>query len=179
MASVTAFVDDVVLGSLPPVCAKTGAPSDGRAPVSATVGGPSVWAFLLVFLGPVGWLVLFIMALSGGGGETLHGWIPMTEAAFERVLARRRAVKVALVVSLAGVVAFVASIRVGLSPLPSLAVVIGGLVAAAAASFAADRGHVSLRLDGSRRWVAIDGVHPAFVTAVQEHQRWHRSAVQP
>jgi hypothetical protein len=176
---VAAFVDDVVLGSLPPVCAKTGAPSDGRAPASATVGGPSVWALLLVLLGPVGWLALLVMALLGGGGETLHGWIPMTEAAFERVLARRRAVKVALAVSVAGAVALVAGARVGLSPLPSLVVVIGGLVGAAFASFAADRAHVSLRLDGSRRWVAIDGVHPAFAAAVEEQQRRERSVSQP
>lgn len=44
---------------------------------------------------------------------------------------------------------------------------VGGFVAALAAERAVGRATVGVELDGSRRWVTLDGVHPGFVAAVR------------
>jgi hypothetical protein len=68
MAAVRVFVDDAVLGRFPPVCAKTGMPSDGRLAVTTTVGGSgrvsAPWLILLVLLGPIGWVALAVLAVA-------------------------------------------------------------------------------------------------------------------
>src|SRR4029450_2433849 len=62
MADVRVFVDDAVLGRLPDVCAKSGAPADGWLTVTETVGRSggiaTPWLLLLLILGPLGWLAL-------------------------------------------------------------------------------------------------------------------------
>lgn len=174
MASARAFVDDVVLGELPPVCAKTGAPADLRARVTAGVGGLSGWAFLLVFLGPLGWIVLVVLALSGSGRETVEGWVPMSEAAYEGVRARRRIIIVGLAVTALSLLALVVAGASSVSPLPALALLAAGVLAITVGAVLADRADVGVSLDGSRRWVTLDRVHPAFAAAVDEHQRRYR-----
>src|SRR5262245_36835692 len=67
MAWLTVFVDDAVCGRLPPVCAKTGRPSDGRLAVSHddVRGASSVstaWLLPLLLFPPIGWQILLLLA---------------------------------------------------------------------------------------------------------------------
>ena len=57
MSTVTLFVDDAVQGHVPMVCVVTGAPADGIHRVEQSVGPPA-WVFVLLLLGPIGWIAL-------------------------------------------------------------------------------------------------------------------------
>ena len=77
MAAVSAFVDDVVRGRLPLVCAKTGEPADLVIRMRQPVGsGLRSWAWLLVFFGPPGWLALLVVLMVAPAGEYLTVRIP-------------------------------------------------------------------------------------------------------
>lgn len=172
MAGVQVFVDDFVLGDLPMVCAKTGAPADGKAPASTSVGGVPGWAFLLIFLGPLGWIALALVAFTGPGSETVAGWIPMTEEAFERIIRARRMLRTAVGLAVLGLVlVLMGGSSLGLWSIPPLVLTVGAALATVAAAVASDRSRVSITLDGSRRWVTLGRVHPAFEAAVEADQR--------
>lgn len=63
MADVTVFVDTAVLGRLPPICVKEGSPTADRLTVQSHVSGGTGLgvAWLLVLLGPLGWLGLIVI----------------------------------------------------------------------------------------------------------------------
>ena len=65
MAAVTVFVDDAIRGDLPLVCAKTGEPTDLMIRMRQPVGGglPAA-AWLLLLLGPMGIIILVVLALG-------------------------------------------------------------------------------------------------------------------
>jgi hypothetical protein len=90
MASVSVFVDDAVLGRLPNVCAKTGTPADVRQRIDQARGGLGA-AWLLLLLGPIGWVVFLVVALTSRP-EILTVRLPMSTAVVEheRRLARVR-----------------------------------------------------------------------------------------
>src|SRR3712207_1749258 len=88
MARATVFVDDAVLGRLPAVCVRTGAPADGTIDLIHRVNRFSPWMWLLVLLGPLGWLGLVLAVLTGG--ETVSVRLPVSEAAFDEWRGRRR-----------------------------------------------------------------------------------------
>ena len=71
MSTVTVFVDDAVQGRLPMVGATDGAPAEGLHRIHTSIGGSSGWLWLLVFFGPIGWILL--IALSLGGSPRLMG----------------------------------------------------------------------------------------------------------
>ena len=94
MAVVTVFVDDAVCGRFPPVCAKTGQPSDGSLSLSHDVRGASsvstAWLLLLLLLGPIGWLMLLVLALANPRQtEWLTVQLPWSTEAMERLRAAR------------------------------------------------------------------------------------------
>ena len=163
MSRVTVFVDDVVQGHLPYVCAKTGAPADGLERIEKSMGGSGFW-ILLIFLGPLGWIALF--ALSFAGAKTLTVRLPMSFAAInhERMLRRVR-----MSAALATIAAVVGAILVKHQPGR------GGFVVLAASALAlAIVFHVRVQfalvdvdLDASGRWVTLRGVHANFVRAVE------------
>ncbi len=183
VGTVTVFVDDAVLGRLPSVCVYDGAPTADRLTVRTPVGaGPSRIgaAWLLVFLGPVGWLVLAILALTRSSGEVLSVTLPCSEQAHRRQVRTRRnetaglAVTVALVI--AEIVVFVS--RPMFAGLWALLVAVG-IFAALAVTFLAAlrlaRTEVRVSLDGSRRWVTIANAHATFVFAAWEQVRFQQA----
>ena len=163
MATTTVFVDDVVQGHLPYVCAKTGAPADGLERIEKSMGG-SWFSILLIFFGPIGWIVL--IALSVVGNKTLTVRIPMSSAAInhERMLRRVR-----MVAALGTIAAIAGAIAVDQQPGR------GGFVLLAAMAFAVtivfhvriQFALVDIDLDASGRWVTLRGVHPNFAEAVE------------
>ena len=62
MATVSVFVDDAVRGRLPHICVETGLPADGKLVVEQSRGGIG-FAWLLIFLGPIGWIALVVVAV--------------------------------------------------------------------------------------------------------------------
>ena len=159
MARATAFVDDLVLGRLPMTCVKTGEPAVGQLEVRTTTQ-VSALAWILVFFGPPGWLILLIVLARGG--ETFRGQVPMSDAAFQR-LDRWRTVELGgLGVAAVALVGALILHQPGLLALVVLAVV-GAVVGHIGHGLAG----VDMRLDASRRWVTISRVHPGFAAAVR------------
>ena len=91
MASATVFVDDAVLGQLPPVCAKSGVATSDRLIMTVPVGGSEGFgiAWLLVLAGPIGWLGLFIYSIVRRV-ETLTVKLPYCDAAYDELKRARR-----------------------------------------------------------------------------------------
>lgn len=177
MAAVTVFVDDAVLGRLPYLCVKTGAPAEGLLTVRTPVGtqaGLGVW-WLLVLAGPLGWLGLFVIALmTGNGADTLTVQVPWTEAAQSQVdeAKRRRRHLWLACAGIAGLTLVVLGLGDGAGFTGQLAAVLllaaaGVGIAAVVAGVVVARTNVDVRIDASRRWVTLDGVHPDFAHAVE------------
>ena len=153
------FVDEAVLGDLPNVCVRTGEHADFLRPVNKPLGGMGAGAWLLLFLGPIGWLALLILSSAGTGRETLTVELPYSINAWERFQRRRR--------TLFGAVGATTVFTV-------LTFLNGNWLTLAIASFAVTivawfflwREEIDVNLDGSRRWVTLGGVHPAFAAAV-------------
>jgi hypothetical protein len=169
MAAVSVFVDDAIRGTLPLVCAKTGEPADlvirMRQPVG---GGLPVWAWFLLFLGPLGMVALVLAAILAPGAEYLTVRIPETEASFER---ERQMQRWRLVALGAGVVVPVyAAFRPVMFPLLWLVLAVASFLAAGALTWALWRQSVGVSIDVTRRWVTLTGVHPNFVEAVNRQE---------
>jgi hypothetical protein len=88
MAAVEVWVDDAVRGNLPGVCVKTGCPADGLVRVEHEHGSLGL-AWLLVFLGPIGWIVLLAL-LATNCRELFTVRLPYSNASWERERALRR-----------------------------------------------------------------------------------------
>jgi len=187
MASVTVFVDDAVCGRFPPVCAKTGRPSDGRLAVVHDVQGSSsvstAWLLLLLVLGPVGWLMLLVLAIANPRrSEWLTVELPWSTEAMEHLgalRARRRNLWIgAAAAVVGGLVTLVASAQAHVGQLYAYRLVAVTLLVAAvacavgalAAEWRVGRASVSVGLDASRRWVTLWGVAPEFAQAVRARQ---------
>ena len=164
MAAVSVFVDDAIRGQLPDVCIKTGRPAELLVRSSHPAGGGSLGLlWLLVLLGPPGWLGLVLLSFMVPGQERLTVRLPYTEAAWDRARAERRCVGLFLLLTLAAAVLAVA--RIG--PFPLLWPVLGATFLVAGCSLWAliwfrDTG---VYLDGSRRWVTLTRVHADFARA--------------
>jgi len=169
MAAVSVFVDDAVRGQLPPICVKTGERTDLIIRVQQPVGGGlNGAAWLLVFLGPPGWVALFVVMLLSSGQEYLTVRIPQTEAAYDREKALER---FRLAASGASIVALLCGVVLpGMFPVLWLVAGAAFLIAAAALHLRIWGQAVGISLDGSRRWVTLSGVHPDFVQAVREQE---------
>ena len=168
MASISVFVDDAVLGRLPNVCAKTGAPANGRQRIDQTRGGLGA-AWLLLLLGPIGWVVFLVVALDVASGGRSRS----------TCRCRRPPSSTSAGCARAGgpsSPARCSSSRAAsseLEPLPVEAWLGFALVAGVAALalqlvLAFDR--VGVRLDASHRWVTLSGVDARFVDAVHVQQ---------
>jgi hypothetical protein len=173
MAAVTVFVDDVVTGRLPAVCVRSGVPADTWVRDRAEVGGPPLWLFLLVFLGPPGWLALVLALLLGFGRERLVVQLPFTEAELDRLKGARaqRAYSVGLAVVLALVAVTRAGSLTGTVGVAALVLVIGAVLLATLAHLRVTAMEVGVALDASRRWVTLRGVSDGFAAQVRVDQR--------
>jgi len=177
VADVTVFVDDAVLGRLPSVCAKHGEWTEDRLTVTQQVGGGLGAAWLLLLLGPIGWIALFVVAAMAPA-ETITVTLPFCDAAYGRLhrAIRDRRVAVALAV-VAGLVALVVVGRgggFGEAALAPAALSVLAVAAAVVASIGIRAARVHLRIDASRRWVTLSGVHPDFAAAVLSSERADR-----
>lgn len=163
MAAVSVFVDDAILGRLPLVCAKTGEPADLVIRMQRPVGRGLSWAAVLFLLGPLGIVAFVVLMIMAPGQEYLTVRVPQTTAAYQREkqLERLRltAVAAAVLVPVAGLL----SLR--MFALMWLLAGIGFLAAGVAFHFMLGRQAIGISLDGSRRWVTLTNVHPAFARA--------------
>jgi hypothetical protein len=168
MARVTVSADRAVLGQFPPICVRTGERADGFVSVESTVGGPSPWALLLVFLGPIGWLVL-LGILVAVRGEKYRVRLPYRESAWESI--RRTSVAGYVLLGVAAVV-LVAGLLLrqeGVAILAAIVVAAIGVVVCLASNLMMPR----LDLDATRRWITIRDVHPAFADATRALESHH------
>ena len=165
MASVTVFVDDAVRGDLPPVCVQSGAPATTVVSTDVWVGRGLGLLWLLLLAGPIGVLVLLFLVVGHAGQEKVVVKLPYDEAILPKKN-RLRAVRAAgLALTFVGVVGFVAGVLSAGWIWVGLAVV--SLVVSLVAHFRLNFDSIEVELDGSRRWVRLAYVHPAFVEAVQ------------
>jgi hypothetical protein len=187
MAVVTVFVDDAVCGRFPPVCAKTGQPSDGSLSLSHDVRGASsvstAWLLLLLLLGPIGWLMLLVLGLANPRQtEWLTVQLPWSTEAMARLRAaraQRRNLWIGAAASLVGsAAALVAWTGAGtaldfpfqLAALALVGATVACVIGALVAEARVGRATVALELDASRRWVTLRGVAPEFARTVQARQ---------
>ncbi|MFP5319681.1 MAG: hypothetical protein ACLGI2_15465 [Acidimicrobiia bacterium] len=163
MAAVTVFVDEAVRGDFPPICSRTGRPTGDRAWFERPVSGHHWAMYLLVFLVPVGWLVLLVL-LATDRRETLRVRLPYSPQAWAD---DRRYARWSVGSFLAGATALLLAYGfVGTGPGAVWLVAGGGLIVGGAVIAALRRAHdPSVALDGSRRWVTVTNVHPEFVAA--------------
>jgi hypothetical protein len=169
VADVTVFVDNAVLGHLPPICVKEGVPTSDRLTFSQDVGGRTglgvIW--LLVLAGPLGWLGLFVLSAVRSGNERLTVTVPYSEVAYKRMTRARGArFQAALILAGASLAAFL-SLLLGTTDSRLLALGLGVLACGALirtmlVSITLHRMNVRLFLDASRRWVTMSGVHSNF-----------------
>ena len=178
MATVTVFVDDAVLGRLPPVCVKDGTWTNDRLTYTQDVGGRTGLgvAWLLVLAGPLGWIGLFIIAATRPNNELLTVTLPFSEAAHLRLKQAQRARAQAMGVMVAALVAAFASLLFRTTDFRLLALALavvaaGALVKVIMETNRANKAVVRLSLDASRRWVTLSGVHPDFEATIQRDRR--------
>lgn len=182
MSDTTVFVDDAVTGQLPMVCVRTGAPADGLHRISQQYGGLSGWAFLLIFLGPVGWIVLLALSFASRS-RNLTVRLPYSRAGLEREAHEFRT----------AIVAFAATVLVGIVTVwlgtagsdsrvasvlftMALGILVVGVIATVALAARYSGRRPGIELDASGRWVTVRGVDPAFAAAVRDEQVARRIA---
>ena len=166
-AAATVFVDDAIRGDLPDVCVKTGRPADITMTRRHRVGGGGLGvAWLLVLLGPLGFVVLILVAVLAPAGEQLTVRLPYTQAAFDAERGRRT-LYVAMI-GLGAMALLTAGLRFGPFPAAASALIGGALVLAGAVFWSYDWfTDVGIYLDVTRRWITLSRVHPAFARAVE------------
>jgi hypothetical protein len=184
MGAVTVFVDDAVQGDLPMIGVTDGAPADGLSRIHLSIGGSSGWAFLLIFLGPIGWIVLLAVLAFGGSSRQFMVRLPYTQEGLRRERARLRAAVTAGILMLASAVAWFVAL-VGPTPRSNTRetlMLLFGFVALGAACATVVLGWVyssarpGIELDASGRWVTLRRVHPAFADACEDAARRRRAA---
>jgi hypothetical protein len=175
MADVTVFVDRAVQGDLPRVCVIDGVDTADSLAVRREIGdGASLGvAWLLLLAGPLGWIGLHVVAsYRSGRAEVLTVRLPYSAAAYARLRAARRQLRIGWGLVAAGVVAGLFVAVAGLWT-AFAALVIGAAVAAGAwglaevvrSAWRMGRLSVGVELDASRRWVTLRSVHPRFAAA--------------
>jgi hypothetical protein len=175
VATTRVFVDDAVRGDLPDLCVKDGVPAGGgRLTLTEEVTGRGLglW-WLLVFLGPIGWIALVVVA-AGSRGETLTVTLPFGTDARERYLEARRGRRTVVAVGIPVGASLLLASLLGAPPgFAVLGLVVLGvtLVAGMVFEYRIGQALVGVDLDASRRWVTLRAVHPAFARAVAESTR--------
>jgi hypothetical protein len=154
------FIDDYVTDRLPGICVVTGVETDDRVKFQTNVSRLSPFSILLLFLGPVGWLIFLFVAFSPG--NYIQGWLPFDIEVAKRQRARRWQ-RFGVGVGVAGVMMVLAwlsnsGVFVGLA--------VGAVVVTMVLIAIELREEPEIRLDASRRWVTLRRVHPRFADAV-------------
>ena len=145
---------------LPFVCAVSGEPAAWYARIDVKRSMHPA-ALLLIFLGPIGWLVLLALALRLDG---TYVELPISEAVYEEIHERRRRLRWMVLVLVVATVAFfylanqlLAAALLIFVPVVGMAVWAGRV-----------KGHSRLRLSvDAVGLVTIRRVHPEFAAAVE------------
>ncbi len=163
--------DDYEDGVFPLLCAYSGAPADGL--VSHRVrrsAGP--WIFLLVFLGPIGWVAMVV--IDRVLLVEAHGVLPASSRALEARRAAKRQWNGVLALGLAGVAAgaLVLAVASNLGGF-GVVVVIGGVLVALLGYLGPAIGGVGGQPDRTGRTVTLTAVSPELAEAyrAQDHRR--------
>lgn len=176
MAAVTVFIDDAVRGNLPGICAKSAEPTTRHMTITEDMSGSLGALWLAVLFGPVGWLVLVLVALSRRRSNLtvrlpystqVLGWY--TSAVREMYWCIGGTVA-ALGLCVAASVA-IPIVDGSTAWIAAMAVLVVGVVATAVCRWRALRLLVGLTLDASGRWVTLHDVHPVFAEACTAAER--------
>lgn len=157
---VQVFVDDFVLGRLPPVCVVTGQATNDQVKMRSNVHPLNPVWLLLILLGPIGWLILLAVAWSNG--DYLTGWLPYSRAEMSVRDARRRLLLIGTAVAVVGFLLLAGFLHVPVMFGGALVALFAGLIGFTALESREPR----VSLDASGRWVTIRRVHPSFVASV-------------
>jgi len=172
VATVEVFVDDAVRGRLPGRCVVTGEPTQHFVREDVPIGSGLGALWLLVFLGPIGWLILLLVALTRRR-PILTVRLPMSEAPFGKLQSTRRALLIGgsmLVGGAAGVLVS-AMLDLGTTAFAVLGLVaLVGLVVSVVARVSLAFQEVGVSLDASRRWVTLKYVSTEFADAVRAQE---------
>jgi hypothetical protein len=160
-------------GTLPRICAATGDEATRLYRIRAR--HDPAWPYLLIFAGPIGWIAMLVIAASLG--RELSGYLPLSDAAHERMVRSRQTRMQFTLGALVGVVVTAFSLAVlGRGP---AAVVVGviGLLVAAVGGLAAMRpaGSIGASPNPNGRTVDLTGVSRRFVESYH-HQEARRRA---
>lgn len=165
--SARVFIDDYVMDRLPGISVVTGNETEDRVRFQTNVNRLSPISILLVFLGPVGWLIFLFVAFSPG--NYIDGWLPLEHDVAREQRARRWR-RFGVGVGVAGVMlTFVWLSSSGVF----VALAIGAIVLAMILVAIELREEPEIRLDASRRWVTLRRVHPRFAEAVIDQASLH------
>lgn len=162
-ASTKVFIDDYVVGRLPGICVVTGEPTTDQVRLRKNVSSANAVWFILILLGPVGWLVLLAVSLSSR--NYLEGWVPYSHEVARRRREMWRSGLIAGIVTIVGLLVLAGQFGSGLLGGIAVALLVAGLVVLAIS----ERREPSIELDASGRWVTLKRVHPAFQHAVERH----------
>jgi hypothetical protein len=161
-----------VRGRLPGLCIKEGIATSDRLTVREHVAGSAGLgaAWLLVLLGPLGWLILLAIAFTHRPAEYVSVTVPFSEFAYRRLSVTRRMRRIWLGLAVAAAVLALAALSMA-SLTSVVAAWVLGLFAVAALVSAVLEGRrlthagIGVSLDASRRWLSLSGVHPDFARA--------------
>jgi hypothetical protein len=174
VADATVFIDDAVLRNLPDICVIDGITTADRLTFRQQVSGSAELgvAWLLILFGPLGWLGLAAIALFRQRAEYLTVTLPYSEnVQLRRVQAERSRLKATVAVLAAFVLALIALVQhssgYDLLALGLAAFGVGALISLVVLATRVHHLSVQLRLDASRRWLTLCGVHPEFALAVE------------
>jgi hypothetical protein len=173
--SVPVSIDDLAVGILPPVCIKTGMPSDVLVEVEGNEPVFKPWWLLLLVLGPLGVLVMGVLWATATRPR-VAGHVPVSSSALALVESAARLRRLGLTLGAAALVSsfllLVGSAFVAALPAPLPAIVAGvavvSLLGGAIAAGVARRRWIDVRLDVTGEWVLLGDVHPSFAAAVRE-----------
>ena len=154
MAEAAARVDDLERGDLPPVCAKTGVPCDGR--VRDTLRVVPRWVSALAIL-----LIVPYYLARPYASHKLDVQLPIAP---ERIELIRRMVRFAWVALVAAAAGFTASLF-GAGAVGAVALFVG-LAAYVVIIYTGDRMWVGARPSGRDDVVILTRIHPAFAAAL-------------
>lgn len=152
---------------LPPVCAATGEPADWLNRMGVQQAANPL-ALLLFFLGPIGWVVLFVVLSTRPDGTYVE--IPLSQPAMDALRERQRRTRIMLGGMVLTVVAF--AWLLGSQMFPVAWLVLLALPALSIWTALARTHRIKLTLDGVGL-VTLKNVHPNFVAAVED---WRKTA---
>lgn len=181
MAEVKVFVQDAMAGNLPAVCVKDGTSAVGVLPVRAQIDSGTAglgWVWLLLFLGPPGWLALMVVVLwrRPSGGVVVQ--VPYSSGARRRLVRTRVTERVAVVSVLVLMLGEIIILLVDPPTAALLSTLAVGIMAVAAvvtvvSALRLGSMEVRARIDRSGQWVVLSEVNSDFAFAAWQQVRSH------